>query len=711
VTISPFDAGHKGLAYQFDGTAVVAVPHHEEFQFPGAFMVQAAVKPPPGSGEQTILEKAGDYRLALVDDGGTRRARFTVTTDTGEESVTSVLPVPSGAWSVISGRYEGGRLWIGIGESDDFTLLSGPPVHAATEIQIGPAFVGELDEIRITDLASAPLSAFANGQQTLSFVADASGTFQTDIVSTGNLGLGRRTVRYYQGIPPEAMGLAQDDPSVSDEYLRVHFTQTSTYFEDRGMQAETWYGIAGYAMLAAFFKFGEGIWAGTDASAEIDPIVLAGDIIGSIWLAPISITRDAINSGERAVNMSADATDGANMALAVVHVGTAVASKKVALLEKLGKLGRMLKRGGTANRAVSRLIAKEVRAVTSGLSEAQRVKKIVEVAALSIAAGNAVAGILQSHGEQEENVGFLNDILETAENPEEVAVELGGMSNAAGPDGFRLVLDAFGTPHDDGSPAADVPGAIRKFINPTRKALRGAKESYTALRTEMGRDAFQTVVRIARKEKANATAIFEGLSELAQKAGPDGVKHVARMARRLGARSPITRAGQRFVIQVMRPALANAKNVQVEAIVRISKAGKQVRRYYDLIIDGVHYECKNWIGWATFPPSKLDVFRRRAFATAQEQFLRDIAYHGPDALARLRWVVPKEFLAKHGAAMRTEMENLVRGGKLKKYMGAAGKNASPEAVGKYEATLRALGINPSGIQGPSQVGALLVSHP
>ena len=63
--------------------------------------------------------------------------------------------------------------------------------------------------------------------------------------------------------------------------------------------------------------------------------------------------------------------------------------------------------------------APKVRAVTSGLSEAQRVKKIVEVAALSIAAGNAVAGILQSHGEQEENVGYLNDILETAENPEE----------------------------------------------------------------------------------------------------------------------------------------------------------------------------------------------------------------------------------------------------------------------------------------------------
>ena len=110
-------------------------------------------------------------------------------------------------------------------------------------------------------------------------------------------------------------------------------------------------------MLAGFFKFVEGIWAGT--GAELDPIVITGDVIGTIGLMPLSIVREVINAGERAVQSQANGTDAAIMALFVIQVASIVATKKAAILGKLGRIGRFLRAGGTANGTMARVIAQQ----------------------------------------------------------------------------------------------------------------------------------------------------------------------------------------------------------------------------------------------------------------------------------------------------------------------------------------------------------------
>ena len=66
--IVPEPAGYFGQALRLDGTALIEVAHHANFQFAGDFMVQLAVKPPPGVTSQTLLDKSGDYRLSIVEE-------------------------------------------------------------------------------------------------------------------------------------------------------------------------------------------------------------------------------------------------------------------------------------------------------------------------------------------------------------------------------------------------------------------------------------------------------------------------------------------------------------------------------------------------------------------------------------------------------------------------------------------------------------------
>src|SRR5262249_47261203 len=154
-------------------------------------------------------------------------------------------------WSLVTGKFQDGRLWIGIdntaGKSNDSTLLTGLPVHSTAEIQIGPGFTGDLDEVRLFDLTKQALSTFANGQTALQFVADATGTYETPIVSTGALA-GGRVARYYRNLAAERLLLAQAAPDDEEEPpptslqadLGSFLVEVETFWQDTGEQATTW---------------------------------------------------------------------------------------------------------------------------------------------------------------------------------------------------------------------------------------------------------------------------------------------------------------------------------------------------------------------------------------------------------------------------------------------------------------------------------------
>ncbi len=234
--ITLVEPGYRGQAFAFDGMGVMTVPHAPDLELSGGFMVPTAVRPPPDGGPQVLIEKVGDYRLELVDVSGELRARFTVQTVEGEALMTSLVPLYPDDWTVVTGKFESGRLWVAldtdVSQSADFTFLSNPPLHNAAEIQIGPAFVGELDEVRLFDLTQQPLSTFPGGGTSLSFVADDTGTYETTIQSTGQFGLGR-VAHYYDTLARESLRLAQDAPPTALQAgLGSELVEIETWYED-----------------------------------------------------------------------------------------------------------------------------------------------------------------------------------------------------------------------------------------------------------------------------------------------------------------------------------------------------------------------------------------------------------------------------------------------------------------------------------------------
>ena len=346
------EPGHRGQAFALDGAGVITVPHDPEFEFTDGFMVQAAVRPPPEAGgpdTSVLVQKDGQFRLDLVRVSGELRARFAVETAAGEESVISAVPLLAGEWSLVSGRYESGRLWVGTdtetNRSDDFTYLSGAPVHSASEIRIGPAFKGQLDEVRILDLSKTPLSTFANGQTSISFVADATGTFEMPIVSTGRLAQDRRAVQYQRTLAREELAQAGDEPPPTSLQagLGSELIEAETFWEDTAERTTTWYGYCSALLMGSMVKIARGILVGSEPG-ETDLAVMAGDIAGRIFLSPVAILRDMANSTERLIYAQPSGDDALNMALGLeAHAG---AGERRAVLARqrgveVGAIGRV----------------------------------------------------------------------------------------------------------------------------------------------------------------------------------------------------------------------------------------------------------------------------------------------------------------------------------------------------------------------------------
>jgi hypothetical protein len=204
--------------------------------------------------------------------------------------MTSLVPVPSDAWSLLSGATS--QLWIGVetdaGKAEDYVAITGIPSKASEAIQIGSGFTGELDEIRLFDLTRSPLTYFDGGLQSLNLVADAFGEAQATIVSSGQTAAGTRAAAYIASLAPIAPQAAEDEqPSLTGQSYGFYVTDAETFWEDYGERETTPIGIVTAGALGFMAKFGRGVFVGAD-TGEIDAAVLAGDIAGSFFLAPVA---------------------------------------------------------------------------------------------------------------------------------------------------------------------------------------------------------------------------------------------------------------------------------------------------------------------------------------------------------------------------------------------------------------------------------------
>lgn len=708
--------GYRGLAFELDGTAVVAIPHHEDFEFTGAFMVQGAVRPPPDSDGGVLVEKAGEYRLSVVRDDGALRARLTVWTDTGEEVATSGAVVPEGIWSLLTGRYAQGRLFVSVGDAEIFTPTISTPSKGTAEILIGPGFIGGLDEIRITDLSAAPLLTFGNGQDGLSFVADETGTFSVDIYSTGQQAV-RQAARYYRGLPTGAFGLAADEPDLTAAAISPEFVGIRTYWEDRALQSDTRIGCAGYGVMLIMAKVAEGILGGNTGEADI--AVIGGDMLGSILLKPFTAARDIINVIDRAIQNKNTGWDALVLAGALPDIAAAVVGKKGPIVGTLGKVKRFAKVVGAGSRVadalgpVARLLSKDVKELVTGAGKLVRVERLVELAAGgSQVLKQSIGDLLRGIGRRAPQIDNIERLARHADDAEEVLPAARQAMDEVGTRPFNhLLRGVVGCAIATGAPAA---GAVPTSVcaASTKKAVQGAvaaaKELETFIKPRSGVVprvvAAQVVERIGKR--ADAVPVFEELAELSAKGRPIGA-----ISRNLGSNSERAQLGATFVLDTYRKVIKPAGGAAIEFEKKqslVPVVGKAFSRFYDLFDGSIFYECKNWL-WHQgfnnplfdgFPPPAPSIFRmspgdffrslRRwdALWAAEGQWIKDIALFGTRAPGELRWVFPKA-MEPFASTIRLHFMKLLESRKLREYMAGS----DPERLRAYEAAVRAVKEN------------------
>jgi hypothetical protein len=749
--------GYRADAFTFGGSGLgagssvgITVPDHPDFAFPGGFVVQAAVRPPPAgsgindgpAGAGTLIKKGNGFALDLVELNGELRARFTIQTATGPEFVTSSLPVAREDWSLVTGKYESGRIFVGLENALESTFISSAPVLTPEPLEVGPGFRGDLDEIRVFDLTQAPLSTFGNGQQALSFVADQSGEFQTPILATGALSA-PRIAAYYQSLSDEARSaiggpnaedlaspLLQAPGASAESGIGLATIEAETYWNDTAETATTRIGFVSASTMAFFAKLSHAVVIGSGGAGDPPDLALvAGDVLGSIFLSPVTILRDVANSSDRLIRGSASGQDGLDLALGVVNLGASLVKGKASALLKLGPLAKAITRTGKGSKTIARLIAFET-SLAAGASGVSRIKKLVEVVNCSATAATLVGGILDAVGDDEEAVANVDTVLANAKpvpnEPLAAVAELNRIRTEpdVSPAGFKLVLAGFAAPFDEGAPAADTPGLRKLFMKLSPELAAGGRAGYQALVERGVRAPFTIVRRIVKSTSTDrpqlAEEMLDGMAQLSKKALNDATMQA--MTRRLGSARALTKTSQQFVMKVMRSKVAAADKVGVEFFASVKVAGgRTVNRFYDLAVQKgnltVFYEVKNWklSTFTPFPPGTKGTVAYSAWRSAKTQFMKDMINLGTTP-GQIKWVFPAGFLDKkigdvtNKQKMAEEFLSVLNSNEFKKYVGRPIDNPN-----RYRDVIVALGgvIDPQTGRGtvpsPARILAMLES--
>ena len=661
--------GYKAGAFTFGTTGIgpgdisgIAIDHGPDFAFTGGFMVQAAVRPPPpgtGIGQSnlgagTLIKKGTGFSLDLVEVDGSLRARFTIETLLGPEFITSSVPIARNEWSLVTAKYDSARIYVGLENDLESMFVSGAPVLGFDPIAIGPGLTGDLDEIRIFDLTKNVLSTFPNGQQSLSIVADATGEYSSPILPTGALA-SPQVAAYYQKVSrgvriaslrggESYLSEFQEPGASSETELAITLIETRTYWEDRAESSTDQVGFVAAKTMVFFAKLGQSVFAGSGGAGDPpDPVLMAGDFLGSFFLAPITIARDVANSTDRLIRGSANGQDGLDLALGVVTVGASLVKGKAGALLKLGTLAKSLPTGSKSSKVVARLIAAEA-ALEAGATGVSRIKKIVEVANYSAAAATIVGGILDVIGDDDDKVAHLNNVLEDSDDPVDTLSALDGTRNDGDAKDFGHFISALGEPAT-GAPAADLP--ILRFkpkknrlmvegLNAGRRAVRAAKGPAT---TGAAGAAIQQVTKQLAKDGVDAETVAKVADNMRRVSSKtktlhkavSNVKHPLKNKR-------LSAIGQLDDGADLVAGLKGDEEVAFEFFQRIKGDGKNFKRFYDSVVvnkdSGVlvrFRESATLSSLKRFPPGDSD----RIWSSLDgklRQMTRDIVQHKKEFL-------------------------------------------------------------------------------
>ncbi len=111
--------------------------------------------------------------------------------------------------------------------------------------------------------------------------------------------------------------------------------------------------------------------------------------------------------------------------------------------------------------------------------------------------------------------------------------------------------------------------------------------------------------------------------------------------------------GSRFVLDYaskLDDALIFAKKVTFEVKEIINFGGKDVNRFYDIVVDGVKYEMKAWLEWQSWSDGVI-----------RKQFIRDLANPDLSKIDELNWVLKKTDGITDVATLKSKVINALKG--------------------------------------------------
>ncbi|NOZ69219.1 MAG: hypothetical protein GXP46_08265, partial [Deferribacteres bacterium] len=129
----------------FDGDDTVVIPDDASLHIENGLAVSAWVRP-TATGESTLVQKEGEYRLAITPEG---RVSFTVITGEGTYTVKSTVALTRGYWYRVKGVFEEGNVSVTVNTLTAKVPAAGDIVPGASPVVIGESFAGNMDSVVI----------------------------------------------------------------------------------------------------------------------------------------------------------------------------------------------------------------------------------------------------------------------------------------------------------------------------------------------------------------------------------------------------------------------------------------------------------------------------------------------------------------------------------------------------------------------------------
>ena len=201
-------AGNSFAFNQGSGSSLMTVADAARLQLANNNSFVVDIKPTKSSGE--IFNLGNGLKLEL--SAGV--LKLTAVTDDGNiYTATQVNPLALSQWHQVAGSFANNTLTLAIGYERIETPITGNMVYGASSLKVGQGYSGLMNSLKWFNLASEPLSTFADGSETSTVTLDGTGKVTVAINSTGKM------LSFSSQLPMQSITIQADNTRQSIELL------------------------------------------------------------------------------------------------------------------------------------------------------------------------------------------------------------------------------------------------------------------------------------------------------------------------------------------------------------------------------------------------------------------------------------------------------------------------------------------------------------